>query len=31
LRHVEAGFWIAEKPSKLRAMKNQRDRRHAER
>ena len=31
LQHVDAGFWIAEKPSKLRAMKNQRDRRYAER
>lgn len=31
LQHVEAGFWIAEKPSTLRAMKNQRERRHAER
>ena len=28
---MDAGFRIAEKPSKLRAMKNQRDRRYAER
>ena len=31
LQRVDAGFRIAEKPSKLRAMKNQRDRRYAER
>jgi len=31
LQHVDAGFWIAEKPSKLRAMKNRRERRYAER
>lgn len=31
LEHVEAGFLIAEKPSKLRAMKNKRERRYAER
>jgi transposase, IS5 family len=31
LQDVDAGFLIAEKPSKLRAMKNQRDRKHAER
>ncbi|MDE0853410.1 MAG: IS5 family transposase [Nevskia sp.] len=31
LQHVDAGFWIAEKPSKLRAIKNQRERRYAER
>ncbi len=31
LQNVEAGFLIAEKPSKLRAMKNKRDRRYAER
>lgn len=28
---MEATFWIAEKPSKLRAMKNKRDRKYAER
>ena len=31
LQGVEAAFWIAEKPSKLRAMKNKRDRKYAER
>jgi transposase, IS5 family len=31
LEAVDAAFWIAEKPSKLRAMKNQRERRQAER
>ncbi|GHE25839.1 IS5 family transposase [Vulcaniibacterium thermophilum] len=31
LQGVDAAFWIAEKPSKLRAMKNGLDRRHAER
>ena len=31
LQGVEAAFWIAEKPSKLRAMKNKRDRHYAER
>lgn len=31
LRGVQATFWIAEKPSKLRAMKRARERRHAER
>lgn len=31
LQHVKAGFLIAEKPSKLRAMKNTRERRYAER
>ena len=31
LEHVEAGFLIAEKPSKLRAMKSKRERRYAER
>ena len=31
LQHVVAGFLIAEKPSKLRAMKNKRERRYAER
>ncbi len=31
LQGVDAAFWIAEKPSKLRAMKNKRDRRYAER
>ena len=31
LEHVEAGFLIAEKPSKLRAMRNKRERRYAER
>lgn len=31
LQAVEAGFLIAEKPSKLRAMKNKRERRYAER
>ncbi len=31
LQHVDAGFWIAEKPSKLRAMKSQRERRDAAR
>ena len=31
LQHVVAGFLIAEKPSKLRAMKNQRERKYAER
>ena len=30
LQGVEAAFWIAEKPSKLRAMKNKRDRHYAE-
>ncbi|MES7176574.1 IS5 family transposase, partial [Cutibacterium acnes] len=31
LQDVDAGFLIAEKPSKLRAMKNERERRYAER
>jgi len=31
LQHVDAGFLIAEKPSKLRAMKNKRDRHYAAR
>ena len=31
LEHVEAGFLIAEKPSKLRAMKNKRERKYAAR
>jgi IS5 family transposase len=31
LQHVDAGFWIAEKPSKLRVMKSQRERRYAAR
>ena len=31
LQRVEAAFWIAEKPSKLRAMKSTRERRYAER
>ena len=31
LQHVAVGFLIAEKPSKLRAMKNKRDRKYAER
>lgn len=31
LQDVKAAFWIAEKPSKLRAMKNKRERRYAER
>ncbi len=31
LQHVAVGFLIAEKPSKLRAMKNERERRYAER
>jgi IS5 family transposase len=31
LQGVEAAFWIAEKPSKLRAMKSKRERRYAER
>ena len=31
LQPVDAGFWIAEKPSKLRAMKNTRERHYAER
>jgi transposase, IS5 family len=31
LEDVDAAFWIAERPSKLRAMKNKRERRHAER
>src|SRR5690606_30592296 len=31
LQHVAVGFLIAEKPSKLRAMKNKRERRYAER
>jgi IS5 family transposase len=31
LQHVDAAFWIAEKPSKLRAMKSQRERRYATR
>lgn len=31
LQKVKAGFWIAEKPSKLRAIKNKRERRYAER
>lgn len=31
LQGVDAAFWIAEKPSKLRAMKNKRERKYAER
>lgn len=31
LQDVKAAFWIAEKPSKLRAMKNKRERKYAER
>jgi len=31
LQGTKAAFWIAEKPSKLRAMKNKRERRYAER
>ena len=31
LQGVEAAFWIAEKPSKLRALKNKRERKYAER
>ncbi len=31
LQKVEAAFWIAEKPSKLRTIKNKRERRYAER
>jgi IS5 family transposase len=31
LKEVDAAFWIAEKPSKLRAIKSQRERRHAAR
>ena len=31
LQQVDVGFWIAEKPSKLRAMKNKRERYYAER
>jgi len=31
LQDVEAAFWIAEKPSKLRALKNKRERKYAER
>ena len=31
LQGVEAAFWIAEKPSKLRALKNKRKRKYAER
>ena len=31
LQDVKAAFWIAKKPSKLRAMKNKRERKYAER
>lgn len=31
LQDVDAAFWIAEKPSKVRAMKNKRERQHAKR